>query len=283
MTHTNSLLSQIQNYSPSTADDWRTIGKEIKDGIENLLLLARTPFGEQRVAELFRPEGGDNLAAILFVHWYEPESPNSNRHQFEHDAKQLAKQGAVCLLVETLWSDIDFFLKRTQADDARNSIQEAVNLRRALDFLLQQNGVDKNRVAVVGHDFGGMYGVLMGGVDQRPTHYVIMAATPRFPDWYLYFPKLEGDARAEFISQMSELDPITHVANLAPAPILFQLSTNDFHVPRERAQEFFNAAREPKELKWYDAGHGLNDNATQERQAWLLQQLLLRQLNLSTE
>ena len=283
MTHTNSLLSQIQNYSPSTADDWRTIGKEIKDGIENLLLLARTPFGEQRVAELFRPEGGDNLAAILFVHWYEPESPNSNRHQFEHDAKQLAKQGAVCLLVETLWSDIDFFLKRTQADDARNSIQEAVNLRRALDFLLQQNGVDKNRVAVVGHDFGGMYGVLMGSVDQRPTHYVIMAATPRFSDWYLYFPKLEGAARAEFISQMSELDPITHVANLAPAPILFQFSTNDFHVLRERAQEFFNAAREPKELKWYDAGHGLNDNATQERQAWLLQQLLLRQLNLSTE
>ncbi len=280
MTHTNSLLSQIQNYSPAADDDWRAIGKEIKDGIENLLLLTRTPFGYQRVAELFRPEGGENLAAILFVHWYEPESPNSNRHQFEHDAKQLAQQGAVCLLVETLWSDIDFFLKRTQADDARNSIQEAVNLRRALDFLLQQNGVDKNRVAVVGHDFGGMYGVLMGSVDKRPTHYVVMAATPRFPDWYLYFPKLEGDARAEFISQMSELDPITHIANLAPAPILFQCSTNDFHVPRERAEEFFNAAREPKELKWYNAGHGLNEQATQERLAWLQQQL---QLNLSKE
>lgn len=271
-----SLLSQLQNYSPSTADDWRTIGKETKEGIENSLHVARTPFGYSRVAELFRPEGGENLAAILYVHWYEPESPNSNRRQFEPEAKELAKRGAVCLLVETLWSDMDFFLKRTQADDARNSIQETVNLRRALDFLLMQNGVDKNRVAYVGHDFGGMYGVLMGSVDRRPTHYVIMAATPRFPDWYLYFPKLDGEAREKFVAEMQELDPIAHVATLAPAPILFQFSTNDFHVPRERAEEFFNAAREPKELKWYDAGHGLNENATMERQAWLKQKLNLK-------
>lgn len=275
MTHQNSLLSQIENYTPTSADDWRSIARAAEDGIENSLLVARTPFGYQRIAEMFRPEHGENLAAILFVHWYEPESPNSNRRQFEHEAKDLARRGAVCLLVETLWSDMDFFLKRTQADDARNSIQEAVNLRHALDFLVMQNGVDTQRVAVVGHDFGGMYGVLMGSVDQRPTHYVIMAATPRFADWYLYFPKLEGDARAEFISQMQEIDPITHIANLAPAPILFQFATNDRHVPRERAEEFFNAARDPKELKWYDAGHGLNEHATTERREWLQQQLQL--------
>jgi fermentation-respiration switch protein FrsA (DUF1100 family) len=136
--------------------------------------------------------------------------------------------------------------------------------------------VDPNRVAVVGHDFGGMYAALMGSVDQRPTHYVIMAATPRFPDWYLYFPKLEGDARAEFIAAMQAFDPITHIAHLAPARILFQFATADRHVSRERAQEFFNAARDPKELKWYDAGHGLNEQATTERMAWLRRQLDLK-------
>src|SRR5438046_2382539 len=118
-----SLTASIENYPRARAEDWRTIGKEIKDGIENLLLLAETPFGYRRVAELFRPEQGDNLAAILYIHWYEPESPTSNRRQFEHEAKEMAKKGAVCLLVETLWSDLDFFLKRTQADDAQNSIQ----------------------------------------------------------------------------------------------------------------------------------------------------------------
>jgi fermentation-respiration switch protein FrsA (DUF1100 family) len=120
-----------------------------------------------------------------------------------------------------------------------------------------------------------MYGLLAGGLDKRPTHYVIMAATPRFPDWYLYAPKLEGEAREAFIRQMAAIDPIAQVGNLSPAPLLFQFATDDFHVPRERAEEFFAAAREPKELCWYEAGHGLNNQATQERMAWLAEALSL--------
>jgi hypothetical protein len=136
----------------------------------------------------------------------------------------MARVGTVCLSIETLWSDRDFFLKRTQEEDPQNSIEEVVNIRRAIDLLLSQPGVDSNRFAYVGHDFGGMYGILAGSLDQRPTHYVVMAATPRFPDWYLYLPKLEGEAREAFISRMSEIDPITHVPNLSPADVFFQFA-----------------------------------------------------------
>jgi fermentation-respiration switch protein FrsA (DUF1100 family) len=136
--------------------------------------------------------------------------------------------------------------------------------------------VDAKRFAYVGHDFGGMYGVLAGSLDQRPTHYVIMAATPRFPDWYLYGPKLEGEAREAFIRQMSELDPIAHIPNLSPASILFQFATDDPHVPMERAEEFFVAAKEPKEMKRYQAGHGLNEEATRDRKTWLNEKLMLK-------
>ena len=187
----------------------------------------------------------------------------------------MAKRGAACLLIETMWSDLDFFLKRTQEDDLQNSIQQVVDIHRAIDFLLAQPYIDPNRFAYVGHDFGGMYGVLAGSMNKRPTHYVIMAATPRFPDWYLYLPKLEGAPRETFIRQMSEIDPITHVDSLSPAPILFQFATDDFHVPAERAEEFFAVAKEPKELRWYQAGHGLNEKATLERMQWLTENLLL--------
>jgi dienelactone hydrolase len=179
------------------------------------------------------------------------------------------------LLIETMWSDPDFFLKRTQEDDPQNSIQQVVDIRRAMDFLLAQPNVDPSRFACVGHDFGGMYGLLAGSLDERPTHYVIMAATPRFPDWYLYAPKLEGKARDAFVGQMAEIDPITHVGNLSPASILFQFADDDFHVPRERAEEFFAAAKEPKEMRWYRAGHGLNEEAMQERMLWLINSLSL--------
>jgi dienelactone hydrolase len=186
---------------------------------------------------------------------------------------ELARAGAVCVSIETLWSDRDFFLKRTQAEDLQNSLEEVVNIRRAMDLVLSQPGVDAKRFAYVGHDFGGMYGVLAGSLDGRPTHYVVMAATPRFPDWYLYLPKLEGEPREAFIHQMAEIDPIVHVSNLSPAEVLFQFATEDFHVPKERAEEFFAAAKAPREMKWYEAGHGLNADATLDRKAWLKERL----------
>jgi len=41
------------------------------------------------------------------------------------------------------------------------------------------------------------------------------------------------------------------------------------------AQQFFEAASEPREIRWYDAGHFLNDQARQDRMAWLGERLEL--------
>lgn len=270
------MLSKMRDYQKLDSKDSRIIRSRVQDGLESQLLVMQTPFGYRRVGELFRPEVSEKLAAILYVHWYEPESHDSNRGQFVEEAKELARDGAVCLLIETLWSDPDFFIKRTQADDLQNSMEEVVNIRRAIDLLLSQVKVDPARFAFVGHDFGGMYGVLAGSLDQRPKHYVIMAATPHFPDWYLYLPKLEGEAREAFIQQMAEIDPVAHVPNLAPASVLFQFGRDDPHVPKERAEEFLAAASEPKELLWYESGHGLNEVAMRARIIWLRKKLGLR-------
>ncbi|HKY54971.1 MAG TPA: hypothetical protein VJM08_11725, partial [Anaerolineales bacterium] len=176
------MLQKMRDYQAFESKDLRIIGKRTAEDIESQLLVLQTPFGYRRIAELFRPTTEGSFAAILYSHWYEPGSPDSNRSQFVEEAKEMARAGAVCLLVETLWSDPDFFLKRTQDDDMQNSVEEVVNTRRAMDLLLSQPNTDSKRFAYVGHDFGGMYGVLAGSLNQRPTHYIIMAATPRFPD-----------------------------------------------------------------------------------------------------
>ena len=236
-----------------------------------------SPFGRRRAAYLVRPEKSppEALAAILYVHWYEPESQHSNRTQFLDEAVQLAGRGVVSLLVETMWSDRDWFIKRTQAEDYQNSVEQVVELRQAMDLLLAQPDVDPERFAFVGHDFGAMYGVLMGAVDPRPKAYVLMAGTPRFPEWYLYYPPLQGEALQAYLDSIEPLDPILQVAALAPAPLLFQFGDDDFHVPVERGQEFYDAAGEPKEIRWYQSGHGLNQLADIERVKWLAQQLSL--------
>ena len=269
------MLSQMSEYPKLNSVDVRVLMQRKEEGYEKQLLVFQTPFGYRRMAELFTPEGEGPHPLILFIHWYEPESHDSNRSQFVEEAIEMAKAGAICLTVETLWSDADFFLKRTQADDMQNSMEEVVNQRRFMDFLASQPNADLSRFALVGHDFGGMYGVLAGSLDKRPTHYVIMAVTPRFPDWYLYLPKLEGAVREAFLSEMSAIDPIAHIPNLLPAPILFQFGDNDPHVPLERADEFFTAAKEPKAKKVYQSGHGLNDESTKDRRVWLKDKLRL--------
>lgn len=269
------MLSRMKDYPKLNPSDVRLLGKKDESGYSKHLFAFQSPFGYRRMAELFMPENTGPHPLILFLHWYEPEAHDSNRSQFVGEAMEMTKAGAICLTVETLWSDPDFFLKRTQSDDMQNSMEEIINERRFMDFLASQPNADLSRFALVGHDFGGMYGILAGSLDKRPTHYVIMAATPRFPDWYLYMPKLEGVARETFLTEMSPIDPINHVANLAPSPILFQFGDDDFHVPLGRADEFFSAAKEPKEKRIYKTGHGLNEESTADRRTWLRNKLAL--------
>jgi dienelactone hydrolase len=230
---------------------------------------------QRRAASLVRPVGEGPFPAVLYVHWYETEACDSNRTQFLEEAKQMAAKGVLSLLIETMWSDREWFLKRTQAEDYDASIQQVIELRRAMDLLLSQPGVDTDRFAYVGHDFGAMYGVLAGSVDQRPSHYVLMAGTPRFSDWFLYYPQLEGEERDDFIQQMKSLDPIERVSTLSPAPILFQFGSNDLHVPVERADAFSLASGAPKTDLRYDVGHSLSAQAQSDRMAWLSEQLCL--------
>jgi hypothetical protein len=121
----------MQDYPKLGSQDIRVLVKRAQEGIESQLLILQTPFGYRRVAEMFRPEGEGPYAAILYVHWYEPESISSHRTQFEEEAKEMAGKGAICISIETLWSDRDFFLKRTQEEDMKNSMEEVVNIRRA--------------------------------------------------------------------------------------------------------------------------------------------------------
>lgn len=271
-------LKKIMHYERLRPPDLRVAAEREEDGVLKRIVTYQTAFGIRRAALLLQPAGEaqpdeEVRPAILYVHWYEPEAVDSNRKQFEPEALKMAAGGAVCLLVETMWSDLDWFIKRRQEDDWDLSIRQTVELRQAMDLLLAQPGVDSRRCAYVGHDFGAMYGILMGSVDPRPCSYVLMAPTARFSDWYLYYPRLEGEARRAFIEQMDPIDPVRRVADLAPAPLLFQFGTQDPHVPVERANELFEAAGEPKQVCWYESGHGLNPQAEADRTAWLAEKL----------
>lgn len=235
------------------------------------------PVGNKRIAAYLVGPGGDGpFAGVLFVHWYESESPNSNRTQFLEDAVLLAERGTVSLLVETMWSRPEWYGERRREDDYDATIAQTVELRRALDVLLSQPGVDPARVAVVGHDFGGMFGAILAGVDGRAQSYLIIASTPLFSDWYLYGPPMPADEKVAYIEKLSALDPAVHIANADGGAFLFQFARTDFYVPEQKALDFFEAAPGQKRIEWYEAGHDVDvPEAKRDRIGWLVEQLRL--------
>ena len=225
--------------------------------------------GRNAATLVARKTSSESRPGILFVHWYGPPEPTSNRTQFIPDAIELAKADVVSLLIDTPWSDPAYFEKRTRDGDYTRSIQEVKELRRALDVLLLQPKIDPTRVAYVGHDFGAMYGVLAASVDSRIRAFVFMAGTQSFSDWFLYGPpKLAEEARDRFVAEMAPLDPISYLPRLK-GPILLQFGNHDHHVPNERATALAAAAPELKTVRTYAAEHELNEEARRDRIAWL--------------
>ena len=68
-------------------------------------------------------------------------------------------------------------------------------------------------------------------------------------------------------------DPIRAVRRLEGRPLLMIHGTRDRTVRPEQATRLFEAAAEPKELRWYDTGHWLPDAATRDAAVWLKREL----------
>jgi dienelactone hydrolase len=213
-------------------------------------------------------------AAILYAHWL-GASETSNRTEFLGEAVTLAEQGVVSLLVDTMWADPKWYGERVPEEDYNHSVRQVIELRRAMDLLLNQPGVDSRRVAFVGHDFGAMYGMIASAQDLRARTYVFMAAVPHLIDWFL-FARQPRDPES-YRRQIAPLDPINFIGRLAPASVFFQFANQDKYVSAGQAAAFYSAAMPCKQTTTYVGGHDLHTSiVAADRVAWLERELDLK-------
>ncbi|MEW6736968.1 MAG: hypothetical protein AB1489_37110, partial [Acidobacteriota bacterium] len=85
----------------------KVINVEQQDGVAVEDITFKSVTGDQPIqAYVVKPSKSKGpFAGVLFVHWYAPTFPTSNRSQFLNEAKALAHRGTVSLLVSTFWSD----------------------------------------------------------------------------------------------------------------------------------------------------------------------------------
>lgn len=214
------------------------------------------------------PADGPPRAGILFLHWLGEH--RSDRSQFLSEAKAFARLGVRSVLpagyLPWVPNPVD------SPTDIANIEIEQRRLGAALDALA--DGLPSGApIALVGHDFGAMHGLLLAS--RHPRRFraaVFIAATPRWGDWFLRFWKLEVD-RFDYLRSLAPLDPIAAARGIQ-AVTIWQFSDRDYFIAPMSAVELARAAPGQPVIEWYQADHAMRSaKARAARRACLLREL----------
>ena len=238
-----------------------------------------SPKGGRVTAYLVVPAGEGPFAGLLFGHW----GPG-NRTEFLPEATLYAKAGAVSLLVDYPWVRPAPWRRPLRGPDDPEAdhaafVQAVVDLRRGLDLLAARPDVDRKRLAYVGHSFGAQWGAILSAVDGRLRTAVLMGGIPDQSAIYAegddpavveLRKKTPKEKLAKFLQSGARTDAVHYVGHASPTPLLFQFARYERYFKEAAMERYAKAATGPKEVKWYDTGHDLNDvQALLDRAGWL--------------
>ena len=145
----------------------------------------------------------------------------------------------------------DFDLTGNYKYWSRDIITQTVfDLRRAVDFIETRPELDASRIGYYGISLGGIIGTLFCGSEERIKVPVIALAGGQLN--LLYKEKGLSKKVKDF---MSIIEPLNFVTQISPRPFLMLNAKNDEIVPPMMSKLLFNAAKEPKNIIWYDAKH----------------------------
>ena len=114
---------------------------------------------------LYRPTSQEkSYAGILCPHGHDGKAEGRMREQTQVRCANLAKMGAVVFT----WDMLGYGDSKQCSHDLKKSLKlQTINSVRALDFLLEQRGVDPTRIGITGESGGGTQSFLLAALDPR--------------------------------------------------------------------------------------------------------------------
>jgi pimeloyl-ACP methyl ester carboxylesterase len=142
-----------------------------------------------------------------------------------------------------------------------------------LDWLIAKSYVSKSRIAVVGHDYGAMYGALLADADQRVHTAVLATPDATWGHWFVkYWLGFTGSRAARYKALFRSLQPVRHVSRLGSHE-LFQRAGRDIFVSASVRKRFAAAAPAAAVDFFPTADHQLTTAAQAARDSFLTAQL----------
>lgn len=194
---------------------------------------------------------------ILWLHWLGHN--RGNMRQFLPEAVDLASEGAVSLLPQGTfpWSSSPTGTP-TDCDMVRSQLKVVEG---ALSALRRWPTVDPNNIAIVGHDYGAMYGLLL----RDPDVQLLIAATPDadWHSWFLtYWPHRVADLD-DYRQSLAALTPVSAAASYGRR-LFLQWGTRDEYVA-QNVPGLYESAAPHARVASYDYDHQLGDAAIGDR------------------
>ena len=129
----------------------------------------------------------------------------------------------------------------------------------AFDWIETRDDLDASRIALVGGSLGALFAPAIAAHDERVAAVGLLlgagdlgglvAANLKAP-WPL--PHLAGWLASSLVAP---LEPLDHIAAIAPRPVLFVAGEGDERMPRALSEKLIERCGDPKEVRWLDLGH----------------------------
>ena len=220
--------------------------------------VTRVDLGPATAALLVRPAVPRRCApGILWLHWLGHN--RGNMFQFLPEAVDLAREGVVSLLPQG-----SFPWHSSPTGDLGDADKVLAQLRAVEIALASLRGVaevDADNIAIVGHDYGAMYALLL----QDPSVKLLVAATPdaHWDTWFrTYWPTCADDLE-RYAHHLAPLAPLAAAGSYGPR-LFLQWADKDEYVGARVPELYARAAPEAR-VATYAYDHQLGDAAVTER------------------
>src|SRR5262245_6857515 len=208
------------------------------------------------------PPRGPRRPAVVYLH-----GSGGDRRQLLVHAVWLAGRGAVTLAITAPSSTAPVEMGLAPAAILRMqrdlAVADVVAVRRAFDVLRARRDVDGSRLGFVGWSAGARTGALLVGVERRARAFVLMSggATPVSD----YVAKAPPELRSDLRLLLGDVDPLRTIRRARAGTLLLQDGRFDQVVPRATLDALAAAAPRGTDVRWYDAGHDLDEAAFRDQ------------------
>jgi dienelactone hydrolase len=219
---------------------------------------------------LLIPPGSGRRPAVVFVH-----GAGGDRGSLLVQAAWLAARNVVTLAITEPSSGypppVSSSLARRLRQVRDVQVEDVVAERRAVDVLQTLPEVDPKRIGYVGLSAGAKTGVLVAASEPRLKALALLSAGGApISDFVARAPAhLKSDTRRI----LGSIDPIRYAARVRPGTVLLENGYKDEIVPRQGLVNIVEAAPKGTVVRWYDAGHELNEGAYHDAYDWLATKL----------